>query len=324
MYIVGVDTGGTKTKCIVLNQAYDLLGTGSSGPGNYHVAGVDGAKDNVETAIQQALSNAGLDTTAELIGGFGMGTLDTAEDRSVITGFLDDIDCIDRYILENDVITAHHALTAGDPGITVVAGTGAMAYGIGTDGTDSRASGWGWLLGDEGSGFYAARRGLQEATRAYDGRGEQTALVEAACEHFELPEFEEIFQMVYQELNHPKNIAPFAEDVTEAARTGDEVAQRIIADAADELADAALAVYHDLQLDSPVPIGCVGGFGTNPVVASEFETRIKERLPAVEFLTPVDHPVVGTVMLVADALDQSIDRATLHTIDEEIDRLTDE
>lgn len=109
--------------------------------------------------------------------------------------------------------------------------------------------------------------------------------MEAACEHFELPEFEEIFQMAYQELEHPKNIAPFAEDVTEAARTCDEVEQRIIADAADELADAALAVYHDLQLDSPVPIGCVGGFETNPVVASEFETRIKERLPAVESKT---------------------------------------
>ena len=320
MYLVGVDTGGTKTKCIVLDQQFRLLGSATSGPGNYHVAGVDGAKANVEMAIRGALNDADVETAERLVGGFGMGTLDTPEDRRIINEFLDDISFVDERHIENDVITAHYATTAGDSGITVVAGTGAMAYGIGDDGTAGRSSGWGWLIGDEGSGFDAARRGLQAATRAYDGRGEQTALVNAAREYFDLDDFENLFDEVYEGLDHSKNIAPFAECVTDAARNGDAVAQRIVADAADELAVAAYAVKQELQLDSPVQVGCVGGFGTSDIVAERFEAAVQARIPDVEFLTSVNHPVVGCVVIVAEALGRPIDRETLQALDTAIEQ----
>lgn len=320
MYLVGVDTGGTKTRAIVLDQEFQLLGVGTSGPGNYHVAGVDGARNNVDAAIRQALSNAGVDTSERLVGGFGMGTLDTDEDYDVISGFLDDLAYMDDRYIENDVITAYYALTAGDPGIVVVAGTGAMAYGVADDGTDSRSSGWGWLIGDEGSGFFAARRGLQAATRSYDGRGEQTVLIDAAVEYFDLNDFENIFGAVYEVLEHPKNIAPFAEHVVKAARDGDEVAQRIVGEAGEELATAALAVQQDLNLDGPVCVGCVGGFGTADIVADQFEAHVREQFSAVEFLDPVTHPVVGTVVIVSEALGRSVNRETLDTLDEAIER----
>ena len=320
MYLVGVDTGGTKTKCIILDQEIRLLGSATSGPGNYHVAGVDGARENVETAIRGALDAAGVDSSERLVGGFGMGTLDTAKDHRIITEFLDDISFLDERHVENDVTTAHYAVTAGDSGVTVVAGTGAMAYGIGDDGIAGRSSGWGWLIGDEGSGFDAARRGLQAATRAYDGRGEDTILVDAAQEFFDLEDFENIFDAVYEGLDHPKNVAPFAERVADAARDGDEVARRIVADAADELAAAAAAVERELRFDPPVRVGCVGGFGTSDVVAEGFEAALRERIPDVEFLTAVDHPVVGCVVIVAEALDRPIDRETLQALDAAIER----
>lgn len=320
MYLVGVDTGGTKSKCIVLDQEFRLLGSATSGPGNYHVAGVDGARENVETAIRRALDEAGVETSERLVGGFGMGTLDTPEDRRIITEFLDDISFVDERYVENDVVTAHYATTAGESGITVVAGTGAMAYGTGDDGTAGRSSGWGWLIGDEGSGFDAARRGLQAATKAYDGRGEDTALVEAATDYFDLEDFETVFDEVYEGLDHPKNIASFAERVAAAARDGDEVAREIIADAADELAVAATAVEQELTFDPPVRVGCVGGFGTADVVAERFEAAVRERIPDVEFLTPVAHPVVGCVVIIAEALDRPVDRETLQVLDAAIER----
>lgn len=322
MRILGIDTGGTKSKAIVTDESYSLLGTGDAGPGNYRVAGRDGARENVEAAIRDALDDAGVDPTETLIGGFGMGSLDTEADHEIITGFLDGIDLVDEVYVENDVVVAYYSITAGEPGVVVVAGTGAMAYGQNASGEGARSSGWGWLFGDEGSGFDAARRGLQAATKAYDGRGEDTDLLDAAREHFELEDFaEDVFTEVYDEIEHAKDIAPFAEPVVAAAADGDAVAGRIVAEAGDELAGAAVAVVERLAIEPPARIGCVGGFGTSDPVAAEFESSVADALPAVEFVDPVENPVVGSVALVADRRGDPITREDLDRLDGEISAL---
>ena len=54
MYVVGVDTGGTRTRCLVVDESLSVLGVDEAGPGNYRVAGTDGARDNVREAIRAA------------------------------------------------------------------------------------------------------------------------------------------------------------------------------------------------------------------------------------------------------------------------------
>ena len=55
-------------------------------------------------------------------------------------------------------------------------GQGPIVYGINADGKEARASGWGYLLGDEGSGYDIAIKGLRAVARAADGRGRPTEL----------------------------------------------------------------------------------------------------------------------------------------------------
>lgn len=319
MYLLAVDTGGTKSRCVVTDESYGLLGTGEAGPGNYRVAGADGARENIESAIRDALADASVETDETLVGGFGMGSLDTDRDREVITGFLEEIAFVDEVHIENDVVVAYYAITAGDPGVVVVAGTGAMAYGRNEAGDGARSSGWGWLFGDEGSGFDAARRGLSAATKSYDGRGAETELVDAAAVHFGLEDFEEdVFAEIYDEIDHAKDIASFAEPVVNTAAGGDAVAQEIVEDAGDELASAARAVVDQLDIDTAPTIGCVGGFGTAEPVSEAFESSVGAAIPDATFAEPVDNPVVGSVALVADRRNESITRAALDRLDEEI------
>ena len=325
MYYLGVDTGGTKTTCIVLNEDLTILGTGGGGPGNYHAVGPEGARDNVDEAIDRALSAASVDRTATLAAGFGMGGLDTDADREVVESFLTDLDYLDTTYIENDVAVAHHALMAGDPGVTVVAGTGAMAYGTNAAGDVARSSGWDWLLGDEGSGFDTARRGLQAATRAHDGRADPSLLVDAAMDHFDLDWFDRLLPTVYEELNHPKRIAPFAERVVRAAEEGDDAATRVVDEAGAELAIAAAAVAEKLSLEPPVRIGCSGSFVTSEGMLERFESAVAAQLPDIDLLDPVDHPVVGTLLLLTDELDAQPTREDLAALDAEIERrLNDE
>jgi N-acetylglucosamine kinase-like BadF-type ATPase len=321
MYVLGVDTGGTRTRCVVVDGSLSMLGVGEAGPGNYRVAGTDGARDNVEAAIRAALANADLDESAHLVGGFGMGTLDTEDDRQIITEFLHEIDLVDEYHVTNDVVAAYYSFTAGEPGVVVIAGTGAMAYGRNESGGDARSSGWGWLFGDEGSGFDTARRGLRAASKAYDGRGDETELLGAAVDHFQLDSFEDVFTGVYGEIDHAKEIASFAEPVAEAAADGDEVAVAIVEDAGEELAIAAAVVIEELDLAPAPTVACQGGFGTAPVVADQFESRLTDRYPQTRFADPVANSVVGSVGYVAEQRDWDVTRADLAELDAELERL---
>ena len=318
MYVLGVDTGGTKSRCIVVDESNTLLGMGETGPGNYRVAGPDGARENVETAIRDALAAADVDTSEHLVGGFGMGTLDTEEDREIIEGFLDEIDFIDERYVTNDVIAAYYAVTAGGPGLVVIAGTGAMGFGRNEDGEQARSSGWGWLFGDEGGGYDAARRGLQAASKAHDGRDQQTTLVEAACEHFDLDSFEEVFNGVYDEIEHAKDIASFAKPVAEAAVEGDEVAIELVEESAAELASAAEAVVEKLDLVPAPTVACLGSYGRSEAVSPRFESNVRELYPEAEFADPVDNPAVGSVAFVAEERGEEISVADLHELDEAI------
>lgn len=322
MYIAGVDTGGSSTRCIIIDESFSLCGIGEAGPGNYRVAGTTKAKENVEASIQNALVDADVDPDAHIVGGFGMGTLDTDEDYDIITDFLNDIAVVDERYIENDVVVAYYSVTAGGPGVVVIAGTGAMAFGRDEAGERARASGWGWLFGDEGSGYDAARKGLQAASKAADGRGDATDLLDAACNHFGLESFDDVFTTVYDDIDHAKDIATFAEPVAETAAAGDDVALDIVDNAAAELSNAAIAVIDKLDL-APAPIvACQGGFGSADVVASRFESKVTDAYPQTEIVDAVTNPVVGSVALVAENRGTSITREELVALDRAVSEMT--
>ena len=61
-----------------------------------------------------------------------------------------------------------------EPGVVLIAGTGSIAYGVNHDGFAARAGGWGYVLGDEGSGYWIGRQALAAVVREADGRGPKT------------------------------------------------------------------------------------------------------------------------------------------------------
>lgn len=321
MYIASVDTGGTSTRCIVVDESFTLHGIGDAGPGNYRVVGTERAKENVEVAIRNALADADVDPNEHVVGGFGMGTLDTDKDYDIITGFLNDIDIVDERYVENDVVVAYYSVTAGGPGVVVIAGTGAMAFGRDEAGERVRASGWGWLFGDEGSGYETARQGLQAASKAADGRGDATDLLDAACDHFGLEAFEDVFTAVYDDIDHAKDIASFAKPVAETAAAGDDVALDIIDDAAAELSSAATVVVEQLSLAPAPTVACQGGFGSADIVASRFKSKVRDAYPETEFVDTVTNPVVGSVALVAEKRGRAITGEDLAALDRAVSEM---
>ena len=56
--------------------------------------------------------------------------------------------------MTNDAVTSYVGAIGFEPGAVVAAGTGVIALAGDRDGNFARSDGWGYILGDDGGGYY--------------------------------------------------------------------------------------------------------------------------------------------------------------------------
>ena len=224
------------------------------------VLGVDGGQsgirlrhsDDERTVEVDGVSRLEGDTVAQLADAVAEGHLTGGfpEADRVVLGLTTapaDADGIDRLCrliadatgvrevwLADDAVTSHAGALSGGWGVSLTAGTGVACLALPDDGEPRIIGGHGYLLGDEGGGFWIGRKGLGAALRSGEGRGSATDLADAARRRF--GELEGLHVRLHQGARPVHEIASFAPDVLEAAEAGDEVAAAILDRAADELA----------------------------------------------------------------------------------------
>ena len=120
-------------------------------------------------------------------------------------------------------------------GLSLICGTGSVGWGRNAKGKTSMTSCWG-PIGDEGSAYDVARRGVNAAFWAWDGRGRKTVLVDKLLAMFDQTDLRDVCTPLYTSENLRKDFASLAKLVTEAADEGDRVALQIMRDCADQVA----------------------------------------------------------------------------------------
>jgi N-acetylglucosamine kinase-like BadF-type ATPase len=216
---VGVDGGATKTLAVAADREGRVVGVGESGPSNYHVVGLDGAVENINTAVKQAIAAAGRET-AEVVT-LGLAGMDTSHDFKIFEEKAAPRVAGRRVFVRHDAEIALVGATLGEPGVIVIAGTGSVAGARNRRGEYARCGGWGHLLGDEGSAYFIAREALRAVLWAFDGRGPSTQLTEPVLKALGVASPDEILIKVYGERMSVREIARLAPLVTEAAKRGD-------------------------------------------------------------------------------------------------------
>ena len=277
MYIIGIDGGGTKTIGILTTGTGQHLAQVQSGPANYHVVGEAKTQAVLEDLIGELYAKAGVPSGSAVRFCLGMAGLGHPVDREVIGRICDEIGICKNRVLTHD---AHIALVGGtekQEGVIVISGTGSIVYGINADGRDARASGWGYLLGDEGSGYDIAIKGLRAIARAADGRGDRTELTDQILNTLELNEPAELIRWVHAASRD--TIAQLAEVVFDTAKTKDTVADCIVDEAADELVCAATSVIEQLEFMEPFDIVLSGG---NLIHQTMFADRLRHRFTRIQ------------------------------------------
>lgn len=284
-YLVGIDGGGTGSRAVLSTLEGRIVATGSGGPANFQVIGVDETMRSIASTISSMLRHvagppvAGREITAVAV---GLAGLHTPADKERFAGLLGSLLPHSRVSIWTDADVALAAAIGDGAGIVVIAGTGSIALGRDSSGAMARCGGWGYLIGDEGSAYAIAREGLRAASRGLDGRSGANALGEAFAQALSVPGFDHVLRPLYgPPAMSRQQIARLAPVVTQCAAAGDSAARAILAGAGVELAHLVLALAARLALgEATFPIACSGGvWRAGDLVLDSFQRRVHAALP---------------------------------------------
>ncbi len=221
---LGIDGGGSKTRAVVVNDDYEVIGRGEAGAANHFAVGVPVAVNNCALATRLALDNAReLDSSFEAGSvrswGFGLAGVRREVDALTMRAALEEV-CRVPFALETDVVAAHAGAFAGATGIVVSAGTGAITFGADEFGARVYADGWGPILGDEGGGYWLGVEALRATCRSLDGRSHSTYLAPAVMEFLQVADGDELVRLVNAPEMTRDKIAALARVVSRCAEEG--------------------------------------------------------------------------------------------------------
>lgn len=177
-YVVGIDAGGTKTRCAVLTSDGIVAGSGTAAGANPNSGG-DPVR-SLTTALRAALGS--LDPALVVEGVFGIAGAGAAGRPAAVAAAQqawENAGISGSPTVVTDIAVAFAAGTAAVEGVVVFAGTGAGAAAISDGQIIKRSDGYGWLVGDEGSAVWLGKEAVRAALAAYDGRGSATLLAES-------------------------------------------------------------------------------------------------------------------------------------------------
>jgi N-acetylmuramic acid 6-phosphate etherase len=251
---IGVDAGGSKTAVLLAKDA-QVIARASGSPGAVRPGRALVASSRIAAVVRRALTEAHLlEADVLVVGAAGVGR---EPERTELREGLRGERLAARILVTGDLDIALEAAFGTGQGIVLVSGTGSVAVARTPDGTLHRQGGYGWQLGDEGSGYAVARAALEAVGRAHDGRSERTGLTQAFLASGPAKSFEELVR--WSSAAEPGEVATLAPLVFGVASKGDVVAQAIIEAAAEALTRLVAPLVSLFAGKGQIPLALAGG-----------------------------------------------------------------
>ena len=287
-YLVGVDGGGTATRARVTLPDGTILGFATAGPSALG-QGIEQAWANVLDAVDRAFHAAGIAAPDREACALGVGVAGAIV-RSRYEQFLRAAPPFTRIALDSDAYATLLGAHRGRPGAAVVAGTGSAGEALRANGDRVALGGWGFPIGDEGSGAWLGLRAMRHAQHALDGRVESGPLVRAV---FDTAGSSREALLAWCERAGQHAYAGLAPLVFDASAT-DPWAMQLLDDAAASLEALAIA----LDPGGGLPLVVCGSVGQR--LESRFTAATRSRL-----IEPAGDALDGALCLIRRTLASS-------------------
>jgi glucosamine kinase len=295
--VLGLDVGGTHSRARLVRDG-SVVGEANGPSASLAAAGRGRAGAAVRALLGDLALGPGAGLDAVCVGTAGTGA---AESDAFFVELLSPLTTDGRVVVVNDarIVLAAGGLTEG---IACIAGTGSIAVGVAA-GREERSGGWGYLLGDEGSGYWVVREALRELALRQDTHAPLGLLGTAVMGATHCPDFASLLQLWYDR-PAPDEWAALAPLVIDC---GDPFAEDIAERAAQALAAGISAVHVQLGKPPGLAVLLAGGLLTqHHDIAARTVRSVRSLLPAPEVSVLRDPPVAGAVRLALQAASGSV------------------
>jgi len=300
MIALGIDAGGTKTIFSLCDEAGRVLCAVRRPTIALPRLGEDAQREALLEGARAALKEAGLPAqqplgiSAVCFGAPCYGESEAGDEamrRSMGRVFGD----APRLIC-NDAQVAWAGSFALRPGINILAGTGAMAFGMDARGQMARCGGWGEHFADEGSGYWLGMRMLALFCKEADGRAPRAALYPLVRERLALRSDYDVVEVALRDyLPYRDKVAGLQLLLLEAARRGDESAIACYRDAGREIALNVEGILQKLDFPAGARVSYSGGiFKVGAWVLDSFRGALEAR--GCTTVRPLAPPWIGALM----------------------------
>jgi N-acetylglucosamine kinase-like BadF-type ATPase len=307
-FYLGIDGGGTKTRCVLADETA-VLAKSMSGGSNMVRLGEAQAREALDTAIRQVCIAARVSPDqirAVCIGAAGAARPEiAAKICNILAELVPGTTPANVEVVGDTVIALEAAFGAG-PGVIAIAGTGSIVYGRDAAGHTARAGGWGFAISDEGSGHWIGRRAVSAILRAHDQRiedqGLETALSAMVLEAWKLTTIDELVQQANS--TPPPDFPRLFPIVLRAADHADSIALELLSNAGAKLAELTAIVVRRLAPHAPadippvdmLPVAMTGSvFRQSPRVREVFYHALQESFSGINVRQDLADPVEGAI-----------------------------
>lgn len=291
-YYIGIDGGGTYTKVVAVDESGIVVCDATGDTINFNAVPFAQAQHNLQRALAQIALRVPFKQVDSIF--IGCSALDGEADDETTRKLLGEYAYLPSK-MSSDLYIALLGHTLDKSGVLIVSGTGSMAIARDDTGRILTCGGWGYGIGDEGSAYDIAVKGISAAIRYYDGLDQPTQLYDGLLEFYHLSHIKELIPCIYQPQLNRQKIAGFAVVVSRCAQSGDLVAQGILCDAALVLSKMACTLLARTSISTNIAV--YGGVFQNCLyVRQKFVEQLEKYDANIEVVAPELPPEIGAVI----------------------------
>jgi len=299
-YFLGIDGGGTKTKCACINSNLEIIFELEGGPSNPLIVGYENSATSLINLIEKIIKKHKILHCT--LGISGCGRKENSENlrKTIIKKSKEKKIKLPEFNIISDIEIAHEGAFNGSEGTILIIGTGSILFSKNKNGEIFIAGGYGRLIGDEGSGYSIGKKGLQAASKSFDGRIAKTILTDILKKKFSIKNRDELIKSIY---NNKLEIQNFAPDVIEAAEKKDRIAQSILEKESDEI--VLLIKSATKFLGENFKLCLIGNLiSDNNFYSRLIKEKIKKKFKRIKIIKPKYSPEIGAALLAKKLIHQ--------------------
>lgn len=294
---LGIDGGGTKTKINIIDNNKNIIYENTSGPSSIDTVDNETTYQNIFMAMEPFFKQINTYQIKAIFA--GLGGIVFESDFALVENLLRKLPNISKdtlIVARNDMENALYSGLCFDEGMTLICGTGMVAFGK-RDNETHKSGGWGFKEGEQGSAYNLGREAIRHTIRAYDFRHDLDDFAKEVAEKIGLKKVTDIISIMDKYFENRTLTAELAPIVTKHADLDNLYAKNICDKATDELSLAIKAVYNKLQFKETTLV-IVGSLGNSQgYFRNELVKKIKQINDLINIIKPIIDPSLAAAYM---------------------------